>query len=228
MQTLRRDPRFLFFAAGAALALIISAPNTYQIAAPLHGATTWYGVALTIALVVLLEAGAVGAAIAGVRWLCWSLLALTFVANCAIGSVYLERADLAALPSLESWRASGYGWMLVLGYAAIVPVLLYTFLEYAIARAGELLSVTPDATPEDRLVGILDAFAARLPAPAPALPEQATYARPMPVVDAGTQVSVTPAVPARLYACPACGQSLTQGQYGAAKRHGKCRQCPGT
>ena len=79
------------------------------------------------------------------------------------------------------------------------------------------------SSPEERVALILaDALAARLPA----LPEQASYPAPRQVHDAGTQAVHTPNKAARIYACPSCGQSLSQGQYGAAVRHGHCRDCP--
>lgn len=215
---LRNDSRLLFFTSGAALALIISAPNTYQMAAPLHSDGSWFGVALTIALVLLLEAGAVGAEIARVRWLCWALLGLTFAANAAIGSVYLDRADLSALPSLLAVREGGYGWLLVLGYAAIVPVLLYTFLHYAIARAQELAGQRSPA--QELAEQVADRVIAILPAVQPlALPAQPIYDAPR---EQRTAALVTPD-----FTCDVCGQDASAMQRRTAKQHGAwvCKGC---
>lgn len=77
-------------------------------------------------------------------------------------------------------------------------------------------------SPEERVALI---FAETLAARLPALPEQAIYAAPRLAHDPGTQAVLTPNKAARVYACPSCGASLSQGQYGAAKRHGTCRQC---
>ncbi len=87
-------------------------------------------------------------------------------------------------------------------------------------------AAAPVVSPEERVAIILaDALAARLPA----LPEQATYARPALVTDAeargGIQAIPTAQTATRAYACPMCAATLSQGQYGAAKRHGHCREC---
>lgn len=79
------------------------------------------------------------------------------------------------------------------------------------------------ASPEERVARILaEALAARFPA----LPEQPTYAAPRLVHDAGTQATLTPKKAARVYACPSCGTTLNQGQYGAAVKYGRCKNCP--
>jgi len=59
-----------------------------------------------------------------------------------------------------------------------------------------------------------------------ALPLQQTYPRPELVNSPGTQAIETPKTPARRFACPSCGQSLSQGQYGAAMKYGRCSSCP--
>lgn len=141
-----KDPRFIFFALGAALALLISAPFTFAIVSPFHqGGETfspgwWIGGVLSAALVILLEAGAVGAKIARVGWLSIGLLALTFIGNLVTGSDYWTRANLTGQPMLQAWRAGWLGWLPPVLYAAIVPVLLYTFLHFALERAEELLT----------------------------------------------------------------------------------------
>lgn len=77
-------------------------------------------------------------------------------------------------------------------------------------------------TPEQRVAAqVADALRPLLAPPA-----QPTYPRPALVDDAATQALVVPQKAARLYACPSCGQSLSQGQYGAAKKYGRCASCP--
>lgn len=219
-----RDLRFWFFAAGAVLALAISAPNTYQIAAPLHGdGQHWYSIMLTVALVVLLEAGAVGAEIAGVRWLCGALLTLTFVANVTIGSAAFDMADLTALPSLAAWRTSGWGWLLVLFYSASVPMLLWLFLHYALARAQQLSApgAHPERTPAQdlrtELRTLLDEL--RTPTQPLHLPAQQVYARPEAV---RTEPVLTPD-----FACDACGAQATPHQRRGYAQHRTwvCKGC---
>ena len=234
MQQLRRDPEFLFFAAMVGLALAISAPFTYGIAAPFHqageqgSAAWWAGGVLTIALVILLEAGAVGSRVAGVVWLSRALLLLTFVANYVTGSSYWARADLTAMPALEAWRLSWFGWVAPVLYAASVPVLLDVFMGHALARARGVLSGAPRTVVGEvaELRRDVRALAGYVREVLPALPEQATYAAPRLVHDAGTQASLTPNKAARVYACPSCGTSLSQGQYGAATKYGRCKSCP--
>lgn len=236
MNTLARDPRFLFFVSGAALALLISAPFTFAIVSPFHqagaewSASWWVGGVLSAGLVLLLEAGAVGAKIARVPWLALALLGLTFVGNLVTGSDYWSRAALDGQPMLAAWRASWFGWLPPVLYAAIVPVLLYTFLHFAIARADELLRNIPRTVEGEvvelrRDVRALVEVVKELAAPMPALPRQGAYPAPQLVADAGTQPAETP-VATRIYACPTCGHTLSQGQYGAAVRHGRCRNCP--
>jgi hypothetical protein len=221
MKNYLRDLRFWFFALGATLAVAISAPNTYQIAAPLHGGGDgWYGIVLTVALVALLEAGAVGAEIAGVQWLCWSLLGLTFVANVTIGSAAFDMTDLAAKPSLAAWRASGYGWLLVLFYSASVPVLLYTFLHYALARVRELSA--PGAqevrTPAQDMAEALRTLLSELRTPAQ-LPDQVVYPRP-------EEVRTQP-VTAPDFTCDGCGAEATAHQRRSYAQHRAwvCKGC---
>jgi hypothetical protein len=232
-QALKNNFRFVFFAAGTALAMLISAPFTYLMVAPFHmaiqaeGAAWLYGALLTAAFVILLEVGAIGSKIAGVAWLSFFFLFLTFIGNFAIGSDYLARADLAYWPTLSSWRTNGYGWLMTLLYAAIVPLILGVFLHYAIKEARLTLSKTPPRSLEDKVTAlgrdirvIVDSLvfnqesAGNVPALPQApqlLPRVGAYPEPTPV---GTQVQLTP----KTYPCPLCGEPLSLGQYGAANR----------
>ena len=237
MQQLRRDPRFLFFAAGAALALVISAPFTFAIVSPFHQAgdaltpSWWVGGLLSAGLVLLLEAGAVGSKIARVTWLSLALLALTFVGNLVTGSDYWQRAALEGQPMLAAWRASWFGWLPPVLYAAIVPVLLYTFLHFAIQRADELLRGAP-RTVEGEVAELrrdVRSVAAALVEVAEGqrrllvAPEQASYPRPEAVA---TPVAAQPVLMLP-EACPACGTAPTKMQLRTAQQfHGWiCKTC---
>lgn len=88
------------------------------------------------------------------------------------------------------------------------------------------------ASPEQQLVTVLEVLASnaeqqgmilkQLAAPAPALPRQETYPDPVAV---GPSATLAVAETKTAYDCPTCGGGLTQGQYGAAKRHGHCHHC---
>lgn len=237
MQQLRRDPEFLFFAAMVGLALAISAPFTYGIAAPFHqagaqgSAAWWAGGVLTIALVILLEAGAVGSRVAGVVWLSRALLLLTFVANYVTGSSYWARADLSAMPALLTWRLSWLGWVAPVLYAASVPVLLDVFMGHALTRARGVLSGAPRT-----VVGEVAELRRDVRSVAAALvelaegqrrllvaPEQVSYPRPEHVADVAAEMPQT----GDPWACSACGVVATTGQRGAATTHGywRCKGC---
>jgi len=234
---LRRDPRFLFFAAGAALALVISAPFTYAIAAPFHQSGEaftpgwWVGGLLSAGLVLLLEAGAVGSKIARVTWLSLALLALTFVGNLVTGSDYWQRAALDGQPMLAAWRASWFGWLPPVLYAAIVPVLLYTFLHFAITRADEVLKGAPRTVVGEvaelrrdvrsataALAELADGQRRLL-----ALPEQASYPR----AQAAVAPEAAQPVLMRYTECPECGTKPSMMQDRTADQHKgwHCREC---
>lgn len=237
MQQLRRDPEFLFFAAMVGLALAISAPFTYGIAAPFHqageqgSAAWWAGGVLTIALVILLEAGAVGSRVAGVVWLSRALLLLTFVANYVTGSSYWARADLTAMPALLTWRLSWFGWVAPVLYAASVPVLLDVFMGHALKRARGVLSGAPRT-----VVGEVAELRRDVRSVAAALvelaegqrrllvaPEQASYPRTEQVAApvAAQPVLTLPET------CPVCGTAPTKMQLRTAQQfHGWiCKTC---
>lgn len=229
MRTLR-DPRFIFFAAGAALALLISAPFTYAIVSPFHqagleGSGEWaMGAALSVALVILLEAGAVGAKIARVGWLSVALLTLTFIGNLVTGSDYWTRAGLAQQPMLAAWRASWLGWLPPILYAAIVPVLLYTFLHFAIERASELIGGQRRGVADEVRIlradvrTLSDALLELVRTPA-ALPEQVSYPRP--------ELQRTQPVLMPPEACPVCSHPASKMQLRTAAQHSGyiCKGC---
>lgn len=233
MERLRTDVRFWFFTSGAALALIISAPFTFAIVSPFHqgGAAFtpgwWVGGVLSAALVLLLEAGAVGAKIARVGWLSLGLLALTFVGNFVTGSDYWTRANLEGQPMLMAWRASWLGWLPPVLYAAIVPVLLYTFLHFAVERADQLLTGKRRGVAEEladvrrdvrslsaALVDLVEAQRTPL-----ALVDQVTYSSPREV---RTQPVLTPN-----FTCNACQTEASAHQRRGYAQHRAwvCKGC---
>lgn len=211
MTNLKRDLYFWFFATGALLALVVSAPATYAIVSPFHSSGDRWGIGLSVAFVLLLELGAIGAKISGVNWLCVLLLIFTIFANFAAGNDHLSRASLP--PTLEAWRSAGFGWVMVLIYAANVPALLYTFLHFAVKRARQILAFGRGGDSVTLEVRAL-AREVRALADSQAL---ASMAREAP--------EVFPAA-TRAYVCPHCGASLSQSQYGAMVRYGRCSACP--
>jgi hypothetical protein len=213
-----KDGRFWFYTAGASLALLVSAPATFAVVSPFHGGTTEFGLVLSVALVLLLEAGAVGAKISGVNWLCVALLVGTVFANYASGNDYFKASALP--PTLRSWREAGYGWLMVLVYAASVPVLLYTFLSFAIARYKELGAATEPTHALDvvrvlqREIDALHTAAQLNGLVLPRAPEQIALPEPRAVDDVVR------------FVCPHCGAALRNQQaHASAVGKGYCPEC---
>jgi len=79
-------------------------------------------------------------------------------------------------------------------------------------------------------VRVATILAEALAASRPALPEQPHYPAPTLLNNGGNiaaiQAIATTQTAHRTFCCPYCAATLTQGQYGAARRHGHCRQCP--
>lgn len=232
MKQLWHDPQFRFYAVGAALAFCVSAPATFAMVSPFHQAGElftagwWLGGVLSSALVLLLEAGAIGAMIAGRHWLCAGLLCLTFIANYATGNDYWSRAALGAAPTLKAWRDGWLGWAAPILYAASVPALLALFLHYAVARAHELRGAVRTSDEQSALViaQVQQTSAQQLALVAElvervhelAAPQRADLALPR-------QEALPP--PQRRYTCAACGQELTQQAHAAAHSHGRGGRC---
>jgi hypothetical protein len=77
------------------------------------------------------------------------------------------------------------------------------------------------ADPEDTVKLLVDALKQ-----IGSVPPQPVYPRPE-LVDTGALQAAPKATRAtRIYACPSCGHTLTQGQYGAAVKYGRCQNCP--
>lgn len=78
----------------------------------------------------------------------------------------------------------------------------------------------------DEMNGIVDGFVVdRMSYHAPSL-TVARIAEQVPAFPEASQVQLA-TTKARVYECPSCGNELTLGAYGAAKRHGHCNGCKG-
>jgi hypothetical protein len=238
MRTYLRDFRFMFFALGTLFAFVTSAPNTYALLAAFHdGAHAFpsWGAALALCGVLLLELGAIGAMIAGVWWLCYSFLGMTFAANWIIGADVLARADLAQYPTFAALRDGWAGGALPFTYAALVPVFLAVFLHSAVARAHALSgAATHGAHPElaQLRTEVRDALTQLAQRTQPQLTADqvriivsdavgATHARALPPPDAVERH----APPARRKVCPNCKAPVNARSYQRIKERGYCAQC---
>lgn len=137
------DLPLILFSNIATLLIIVSTPATFYVAAAFHNAGGWFGWVLTAAMVLALEAGAVGCKLSTAvvpEWrfrlnaLTILLLLLTTAANYAYAADVFAQAQLS--PTLASVRASWGGWLAIptLLYAGIVPALLYVFLGLLVQR----------------------------------------------------------------------------------------------
>ena len=214
-------------------ALVVSAPATYALVARYHSDGSYIGIAATVALLIILEAGAVASKLATIwapearRWLvgfCIAALGVNTLSN------WLHGAALAT--------ANGLGWLAAWGgaliYASFLPALLYLMLSLIVARVGLLRGVERTTQDEVALTlrPVVHAVAVaheaqrslRTLLPTPALPEpDATYARAQLVAEpAAAQPVLT--LPE---ACPACGTEPTKMQARTAKQHGgwSCKGC---
>lgn len=230
--TRKFDGPIAIYAIIGVAALIVSAPATYALVARYHSDGTPWGIAATVALLVILEAGAVASKLATIwapearRWLvgfCIAALGVNTLSN------WLHGAALAA--------ANGLGWLAAWGgaliYAAFLPALLYLMLSLIVQRVSLLRGIERTTADEVALVlrPVAHAVAVAQEAqrtltslvPHLALPEpQSTYARAQ-LVDEPV-VAQPAALPA---ACPACGAPPTQMQRRTAQQHGGwvCKGC---
>jgi hypothetical protein len=237
MRTYARDFRFVFFTLGAAFAFCTSAPNTYAMLAAFHDGAHVFpsaGAILTLCGVLLLEVGAIGAMIAGMWWLCYGFLGMTFAANWIIGADVLAQADLAQNPTFAALRDGWAGGLLPFVYAALVPVFLAVFLHNAVARAHDLSAdAQPDAHPEiaQMRTEVRDALAQIAQAVRPQLTADQvrmivgdvvgeTRARELP---APTPQRAAPAGPV----CPNCAAPVNPRTFQRVKERGYCGKCRG-
>jgi hypothetical protein len=226
------DGPITVYATIVAAGLIVSGPATYSLVARYHSDNTPLGIAATVALLVILEVGAVASKLATLwapearRWLVGFTVAALGVNTL---SNWLHGAALATANGL-GWFAAWAGALL---YAALIPVLIYLMLSLIVQRVALHRGIERSTADEVALVlrPVLHAVAvaqqARLSlaelAP-PALPEpQASYPRALPVAEpeAAQPVATLPE------ACPACAAAPTPMQLRTAKQHGgwTCKGC---
>jgi hypothetical protein len=214
-------------------ALIVSAPATYNLVAIYHSDGSSVGIAATVALLLILEGGAVASKLATLwasearRWLVgFTLFALgvNTLSNLIHGGVV---ATDNGLPWLAAWGGA-------LVYAAFLPALLYLMLHLICVRVTVLRGIERSTADEVALVLRPVAHAVAVAAeaqrtlgslvPTLALPEpQATYAR----AQAVEQTEAAQPVATPITACDACGESATPMQLRTAAQHGgwRCRGC---
>lgn len=233
MRKTRLDGPIIVFGLIAAAALVVSAPATYNLVAVYHSDGTAAGIAATVALLVILELGAVAAKLStlwvreGRGWLhafVFGALAVNTLSN------WLHGGALAAAAGV-GWFAA---WVGALVYAAFLPALLFLMLHLICARVATLrgLSVTVEdevavtLLPVVRAAEVARQASAALASivPVAALPEpQASYPRPEEVA---TPVAAQPVLTLP-ETCPACGEKPTRMQARTAAQHNgwNCRGC---
>jgi hypothetical protein len=229
----RLDGPIIVYSLIVAAGLIVSGPATYSLVARYHSDNTPLGIAATVALLVILEVGAVASKLATLwapearRW----LIGFTVV---ALGvntlSNWLHGAALATANGL-GWFAAWAGALL---YAALIPVLIYLMLSLIVQRVALHQGIERTTADEVAIVLRPVAHAVAVAAeaqrtlaslvPLPALPEpQASYPRALAVEapEAAQPVAMLPT------ACPACGAAPTAMQLRTAKQHNgwTCKGC---
>jgi hypothetical protein len=142
--SLTRDAPLWFFASIAVLFVVVSAPATYVVVSAFHGGDHVFGIILSAAMLIALEAGAVGCKLStlvmdgrywkiGLNSLTVLLLFLTTAANYAYGAdFFLQNPELS--PTLMAWRNSDWASVAIAVYAGIVPLLLFVFLSLTVER----------------------------------------------------------------------------------------------
>jgi hypothetical protein len=148
---LRNDPPLVLFGLTIVLLVVVSAPATYGVISQFHGSGSWFGVFLSVALLVALEVSAVGCKLSVAlvpQWRWWLnsltvvLLLLTTVANYAVGYDYFITATDPG-PTLTAWKAAGYAPLLAWIFAGLVPTLLFVFLTLFTERVKTLQQAQP-------------------------------------------------------------------------------------
>lgn len=153
MNSYRSDWLFWFFVSTAGLCAIVSVPATFALVQPFHDSKTGAGWLLAVAVLIVLEIGAIGCKVGSTtapEWrgrlnaLCIAFLVLTTAGNYMHGADLFARAtDLP--PALSAVKTAQAGWALALLLAGLVPLLLFVFMTLAIARYKRLAQGTPSA-----------------------------------------------------------------------------------
>lgn len=221
MRTYLGDGLIWAFSLIALAALAVSAPATYNLVAVYHNDGTQAGIVATVALLVILEAGAVVSKLAtlwtrdGRGWLlgfCGAALSVNTLSNFIHGGLLASGRGL-------SWPAA---WLGALVYAAFLPGLLYLMLHLICARVRSLQGL--QRTVEDEVALVLQPVARAVEtarqaqralgqiSAAPALlPDQVIYPRPQ-------AVRVQPVLVPQIE-CPQCKQRATRMQLQTAPQH---------
>jgi len=229
----RLDGPIIVYSLIVAAGLIVSGPATYSLVARYHSDGTAIGIAATVALLVILEVGAVVSKLATL-WAPEARRPLVTFTVAALGvntlSNWLHGAALAQTDGMH-WLAAWAGALL---YAAAVPALVFLMLSLIVRRVALLRGVERTTADEVAITLRPVAHAVAVAAeaqrtlaslvPLPALPEpQASYPRALPVEapEAAQPVAMLPE------ACPACGTEPTRMQVRTAKQHGgwRCQGC---
>lgn len=206
-------------------ALVVSAPATYRIVAAYHSDGTPLGIASAVAMLVILEVGAVMAKLATL----WTPRNHAYLIGFTIGALVIN--------TLSNWihggltaSANGIAWVAAWGgallYAAMLPGLIYLFLHLTCDRVAEMRGIqrtTADEVarilqPVDHAVEVARQAQQRLAmlAPAPMLPEpQAIYAR----AQAATNPEAAQPVLMPQIECHVCGHKASEMQLRTAKQH---------
>jgi len=202
-------------------ALIVSTPATYKLASLYHNDGSAAGIAATVALLVILEAGAVASKLAKI-WAREGMGALELFCIAALGvntlSNFVYGGSLAAARGLHPIAA----WAGALVYAAFLPGLIYLMLTLFCARVAGLrgLRITVEDEVARTLLPVAHAVAVARQASAalaelsgaPALmAPQASYARP---VAQRTEPVLMPQM-----TCPICGTAASRMQLVTAPQH---------
>ena len=225
MRKLRVDWLIVLYGALIVAALVVSAPATYRVVAAYHSDGSVVGIASTVALLFILEAGAVMAKLATL-WTPRNHAALLAFTLGALGVNTLSNwiyGGLTAAANGLHWIAAWAGALL---YAAMLPGLIYLLLHLIVERVGELRGVAHTVGEEVGriLMPVTHAVEVARQAsqslaqlqPLAQLPDpQASYPRAEAVATpAARQPVLTPQT-----ACPICGQAATKMQLRTAKQH---------
>ena len=231
--TKRIDGPMIAYGTMALAALVVSAPATYNLVALYHSDGTSAGIAATVALLLILEAGAVAAKLATL-WaregkaallaFVWFALGVNTLSNLIHGGALATRNGL---PGIAAWGGA-------LIYAAFLPGLIYLMLHLICLRVERLRGV--ERTTAEEVAGILQPVSHAVEVarqaqqrlaqlqPLAALPEpQASYPRAEAVAaPAAAQPVLT--LPS---ACPECGTGPTRMQARTAEQHQgwNCKHC---
>ena len=212
--------------------LVVSAPATYSLVSLYHSDGTTIGIAATVALLVLLELGAVASKLATL----WAPEARRVLIGFCVGALSINtlsnliHGGIIATGNGLHWFAA---WVGAAVYAAFLPLLIFLMLSLIIRRMELLRGIERSTADEVAIIlrpvvqAVAVAQQARISlaelAP-PALPAiEASYPRAQQVAEPAA-AQQAPALPE---ACPACGAAPTQMQRRTAAQHPgwSCKGC---